>query len=512
MLNVKTKKYILILLAILAIAVFFRFWQLDSIPPGLYPDEAINGNQAISQPGRIFYPENNGREGFFINLIYLSFSLFGISLWSLKFIPALIGVLTVLGLYLLTKETLNKRIALLSSFFLATSFWHTSFSRIGFRAILVPFCLVFLFYFLLRGFRTQKLSNFIMAGILFGLGFYTYIAFRVAAVLVFIVLISWWLIYRKQNLQKAFLRFAIYFLLFTFIVALPLGIYFLKNPQDFISRAGGVSIFAQQSPVKAFGQSLVSHLLMFNFSGDGNWRHNIAGKPVLFWPVGILFLIGLAISIKKCLISLRDKNWLLAISFWLLVGWWFIMLLPGILTIEGIPHSLRIIGAMPPTFILAAVGANFLYSKIRQHVKVKPKSLMKIGLVACLLILIASFTFGQYWRYFRLWGENPEVKGAFSSDSVKIGNYLNSLPQTTKKYVIVNLPGILVQGIPMPSQTIEFIERTKFKSPQAIYLVPENIEQIEAGEDTVIIPMRHNENLLYELLLKFPNAKIYETF
>ena len=138
-------KYILILLIILALASFFRLYELETIPPGLYPAEAI---------GKIFYPENKGREGFFVNLIALSFSVFGISIWSLKIVSAIIGILTVLGLYLLTKELFNNTtIALLSSFFLATSFWHINFSRIGFRAILVPFILVFSFYFLFHGFR-----------------------------------------------------------------------------------------------------------------------------------------------------------------------------------------------------------------------------------------------------------------------------------------------------------------------------------------------------------------------
>ena len=184
------------LIVVLGIAVFFRVWQLDSIPPGLYPDEAINGNQAVSEPGKIFYPENNGREGLFMNLLALSFSLFGISIWSFKIVPAIIGILTVLGLYLLTKELFLKRgenvscaIALLSSFFLATSFWHVNFSRIDFRAILVPFVLVFLFYFLFRGFRTRKFLDFAIAGLFFGLGFHTYISFRVAALLIIIILL-----------------------------------------------------------------------------------------------------------------------------------------------------------------------------------------------------------------------------------------------------------------------------------------------------------------------------------
>jgi len=161
----KEKKAIIFLLIILIIAAFFRLWQLDSIPPGLYPDEAINGNEALDiiQQGKfkIFYPENNGREGLFIWLISLSFLIFGPSIWAIKIVPAIFGILTVLGLYLLTKELLriencklkivnlkNETIALTASFFLAISFWHINFSRIGFRAILVPFVwsLVFISY------------------------------------------------------------------------------------------------------------------------------------------------------------------------------------------------------------------------------------------------------------------------------------------------------------------------------------------------------------------------------
>ena len=56
----KNKKYIFLL--IIAIAIFFRFFQLSSIPPGLYHDEAINANEAFfsleNANYRIFYPEN----------------------------------------------------------------------------------------------------------------------------------------------------------------------------------------------------------------------------------------------------------------------------------------------------------------------------------------------------------------------------------------------------------------------------------------------------------------------
>jgi hypothetical protein len=44
---------------ILILAIFFRFWKLNEIPPGLYPDVAINGNEAFfslkNKDFKVFY-------------------------------------------------------------------------------------------------------------------------------------------------------------------------------------------------------------------------------------------------------------------------------------------------------------------------------------------------------------------------------------------------------------------------------------------------------------------------
>jgi 4-amino-4-deoxy-L-arabinose transferase-like glycosyltransferase len=486
------KKEIVFLLIILAIAAFFRLWQLDSIPPGLYPDVAINGNDALDslKTGnfKVFYPENNGREGLMMWLIALSFSIFGVSIWSIKIVAAIIGILTVLGLYLLTKELFavvnsqwskvnSQFVALLSSFFLAISFWHTNFSRIGFRGILLPFILVFAFYFLFRGFRTQKLYNFIISGLFFGLGFYTYISYRFIVLLIPLVLLCWYFIYQKQELQKKFLLFTFYFLLFTFIVALPIGLYFLQNPQDFIGRATPISIFATENPIKEFGKSLVLHLGMFNFYGDPNWRHNFSGSPMLFWPVGILFLIGLFYSISQ----------IKKIPFGFLISWWLIMLLPGILTYEGIPHALRTIGVIPVVYIFVGLGAWKVYEFLNRN------TAKKILLSVAAILFLLAMGISEFNKYFVKWAKNPEVENAFSKDYVEIGNYLNSLPPEIPKYVIVNESGVPVpfpNGIPMPAQTVMFIERIKFGEPRATYLKPEDLEKIKPGKEAIIIPMK----------------------
>ena len=107
-------KWIIILL-IIVVAAVFRLSGLSSIPPGLYPDEAMNGNNAIRalefNDYKVFYLENNGREGLFINLQALSLKVFGYYIWALRIVPAIAGILTVLGLYLLAKQLFNWQIA-----------------------------------------------------------------------------------------------------------------------------------------------------------------------------------------------------------------------------------------------------------------------------------------------------------------------------------------------------------------------------------------------------------------
>ena len=165
---------IIIFIVILFVALFFRFYNIQSIPPGLYPNEAINGNDALKalENGdfKIFYNDNNGREGLFINIQASFLKLFGPHPWALRLPSAVFGFLTVIGLYLLVRQLFNWQIASLSSFYLAISFWHVNFSRIGFRGILVPFLMVFAFYFLWRGIKTIKLWPYLVSGIFFGLG------------------------------------------------------------------------------------------------------------------------------------------------------------------------------------------------------------------------------------------------------------------------------------------------------------------------------------------------------
>lgn len=536
------KKTLLLLLIILALAVFFRFWQLDSIPPGLYPDVAINGNEALmaleSKNFKVFYPENNGREGLFINLIALSFSIFGVSVWAIKFVPAIIGVLTVLGLYFLAKELLNnKAVALLSSFFLAISFWHVNFSRIGFRAIMTPFCLVWGFYFLLKALKATPIPEFhpnkksllpsviwfSVSGLFFGLGFHTYIAFRFVLLilgLVFIIeVIKYWpkfkslltnhssliTLIKRVYIKDGWFRWDIFCLVIILVVS-PLAIYFYQNPQDFIGRATGISIFATEHPWPELAKSIIKTLGMFNVIGDYNWRHNISGSPQLLWPIGILFLIGIIFSVVQLIKSLKQKNIKLFFPYCLLMTWFFVMLLPAILTYEGLPHALRSIGVIPPVFIFAGLGGYRLLFFLTKK-KVRP-----VLFCSFVIIGLVSFFLVQYRRYFIVWGNNPEVRGAFTENYVNEAIYLKNLSEESLKYVIVNEPGVPVpypDGIPMPAQTIMFISR---QTPNLFYLKSEQISQLpdksSVKQPIYVLPMKEDTKLFDTLTNIYPISEI----
>ena len=122
-------KRISLLIGVLILATFLRFYHLTTIPPGLFVDEAMNGNNAVEvhETGqfKVLYPEFNGREGLYVNNLALLFNVFPSNVpWVIRLPAAVAGVLTVLGVYLFVVELFGDDPALLAAFLLATSFWH----------------------------------------------------------------------------------------------------------------------------------------------------------------------------------------------------------------------------------------------------------------------------------------------------------------------------------------------------------------------------------------------------
>jgi 4-amino-4-deoxy-L-arabinose transferase-like glycosyltransferase len=446
-----------LLVCILIVAGFFRLYHLSSTPPGLYPDEAVNATNAASAiragfPAgwHAFYSENNGREGLFMNLQSLSMQAFGIrEPWVLRLPSTLFGILTVLGVFLLGRELWGVRVGLLASFFLATNVWHIIFSRIGFRAIMAPFFITFALFFLLRACKRTHWGWATLAGITYGLGFYSYLAYRVTPVLLLPLLWA----YRDRIALK---RVWIPFVLATIFVCLPLGLYFLGHPQDFTGRTGSLSIFHDAHPVVSLLWNTTKTIGMFFVAGDFNPRHNIPGRPELFWPVAILFAIGVIAFLKRAVrgeLASRLVLLLFALAF-----------LPVVLSNEGVPHALRSILMIPSVMLAAGLGASLAIDYLR------PRLPQKLGIIALIFILPLLVLEG-YETYFVQYGDAEATYSAFSYDYTLLAHFIRD---DAKKpaYLLLSGGGIDITawdpktqsvrtlGAPLSSQVLMYITDT----------------------------------------------------
>jgi 4-amino-4-deoxy-L-arabinose transferase-like glycosyltransferase len=457
----------LLLAGILAIAAFLRLAQLSTQPRGLYRDEAMNGNNALQvlETGRfqVFYPENNGREGLFINVCVPFVAALGNTAWAIRLPAAIFGILTVWGVYCLAAELFSVPIGLLAAFFVATSYWHLTFSRMALRANAAGFFLAWGLFLLVAAVRRLQdastgprhpasgIGLMALAGVVYGLGFHTYIAYRATPLLVAIMLVYYLQQARKEGWGAALWKGSAAFLAATFVVVLPLLIYFAQNPGTFFGRTTQVSVTNDPNPALSVAGNIWKTALMFFVSGDTNWRHNYDGQPEVYWPVAILLAVGI--------VSAAGEARRGSFAHGAMLGWLAITAAPVVLSNDAIPHALRSVLMIPPVFVLAAVGALRAYGLVAP--KVPPA--VQIGLGA---LIALALCWQPYHTYFDLWLPNPKVASAFDADLIGIAEQINALPPAAPKVIAVETGGDLANGTPLSVAPVVYLTRSYTKKQQ----------------------------------------------
>jgi 4-amino-4-deoxy-L-arabinose transferase-like glycosyltransferase len=229
-------KKTIILLIIIGIAIALRFFAFTSLPAGLNQDELSAGYESYSLVHNgtdrwgakwpaYFLSWGSGQNVLLSYLMMPIIAIFGLSAATIRVIPALLGVGSVILLYFTIKKAANVNTGLVAAAVLAVSPWAVFGSRWGLESNILPFFMLLgVFSFLYS--RGSHHAKFLIPISLvpFALALYAY---AIAIFVVPLLLVGLFILYRKEILQRKML-YAISVAVFL-LVATPILLFFFVN-------------------------------------------------------------------------------------------------------------------------------------------------------------------------------------------------------------------------------------------------------------------------------------------
>ncbi len=423
-------RHVAVLAAILGGAAWLRFHLLADIPQDLHGDMASMGLQARdilagAAPG-IFHQgwAEIPMLGFYPSVIGLKFV--SNSILGLNFMPAVEGLLTILGLYLLAWRLFDShRLAALAAAALVVNIPHIHFSRLA--AYMDPWpWILFAFLLLAHGLRSRRLWPFPLAGLLVGVSLQMYYSGR--AVLFILPAAALYLILLHPKTARRGWRFglaAAALLGLGTVTALgPSLIYFLQHTNALLERSRSVFLFHEpvmthlmgkygvDTPAAVVWEQIWRSALMFNDTHDTSTQFGYT-HPMFTLALSPLVLLGLGYSLRRW----RHPG----LGFALI--WLLTILITGSVLTNNAPFWPRLVGILPAAALMAGVALHVTLSglgldrPIRSVWDPNPAVVVMMGLIIAFLVL------GQRnWRdYFLTTSNNARPRA-------RIGRYLDALP------------------------------------------------------------------------------------
>jgi 4-amino-4-deoxy-L-arabinose transferase-like glycosyltransferase len=414
----------LVLGLIVLLGAMLRFYRLESIPVGLSGDEGADGLGAkrilAGEELPLFITEDFGEEPMHTYLVALSFALWGVKLWAIRFVSAAIGLITIPVIFWLARELLRQEdglpslVPIVAAFFLATSYWHIIYSRAGLEVVALPFFSSALLYFLWRGIRTASRWSFAVSGLILGASLYSYRGARFLPILLTLFFGGWMVLsreFRRRHLVNLVLVASV-----AAILCAPLGAYAVAHPDIFFARELHVSVFNPDwdrgSPLQAFGYAALKTLGMFSFQGDPEFDRNPGRRAVLDPVSSLCFIVGLVAVLWRW----RDPHRLF------IVVWFLVMALPGAFTAEALPHFHRGIGALPPLCLLCSFGVTWVTERLAA-IRWRG-SRAASGAVLCLLLLPPTVL--SYRDYFFPWQQRLDQGQIIGRSLIEAAEVMNA--------------------------------------------------------------------------------------
>jgi len=388
-------RYLGLCLLVILLGFVLRVRDLSSFPVGLSNDEAVNVVDAlhIAQVWRFPFYEDFGRpEPLYRWILAFGQALFGPGVWSARLTSALIGVVTLACAYWAAPQLLHDQAptvrfgaALVACSFLAVGMGHITLSRALYRGLLQMPIMFMGIGLVLRALRTRRPVYFAQAGLMVGLGFYTYTAYFFVP-LAFVPLALTLPLAHRHRWRSDWLGlgFGLTAVVVLLIIA-PIALRFLQTPQAVIGRSGATAAAA----LDPFDSARVLIDQIWN-AGDENPQYNVAQAPIAAPAFVPLLLLGLAALLWRW----RQPSSAMLAALLILTS------LPALLSDE-VNHGLRTLGLAASLALLAALGAALALHSLKE----RWARLLPLVWVAGMMIVTpqAWQVYADYWLQADRW-------------------------------------------------------------------------------------------------------------
>ncbi len=432
--NMRTLEVLFVVIATVT-AGLLRLFFLKEYPAGFQGDEAWMGLEAqrILAHGWIgvWSPTGWGQPtGPFYWAAFL-FSFLPDSVTVLRASTALLGTATIPVFYLFIRSWYGGRAAIIGTVLLAFSYWHTAYSRTAFGLISAPLVECGVLLFLGIGLRERKFWPFLVAGVLSGLGMYTYRGYTFFAILTAALWLVMLILDRPYPFKPLF-KHALIFAVAAVLLATPMLVFVATRYNDYMGYGRVVSVFnspeykaaAKNGESLSFLRNKLQRAISVYYVGRPPDTTDGMGPFGLLDPLTrVLFTVGVAIGLW------RFRRW----RYFIIPGGVVVGVLAVAITVPW-GENRRGIAALPLVFAAAAVGGDAvfgLFSASLHKLKFRQINLLYAGLAG--VIAVAAVAYVATWNsrvYFQKIAPSDATRFAYAYELSRAANYLHSLPPT----------------------------------------------------------------------------------
>jgi 4-amino-4-deoxy-L-arabinose transferase-like glycosyltransferase len=408
---------------IVLIALLLRTLDLSNLPAGFHGDEAVVGLEAqrILDEGYIgpYSPYAAGQPTGPIYLVAISVALFDNTFFAVRIVPALMGTLTVLALYIVARRSFGIPTALIAASILATMSWHLHFARIGFPLATWPLLAVLIAGSVAEAMRKSDWRWWAVSGALTGSGIYIYNAHPLYAAVVGLFIAGYLVLNRNASIRRDVTGAAI-FGVAMLLVLIPMARFATAEDTYYWEHFDRDRLTETEEWRALDGTGEQARFLISEYRGTWNW---LCCEPELDLVDGT----GLTIITPPLMLWLAGAGMLIALGMYrrplVYLGILVVLIMPlgPVLSVGGETRRTLVMAPFIAMFCaLACIGAIDLAHRQGRRVAYAASAV-----VLTLTALVMYLNMDLYFREFAEPELQEEILGKPIADAAK---FLDDLP------------------------------------------------------------------------------------